>query len=152
MIKFYLLISILLPLSLFAQENEEEIPIEEQRNNAIKALLQTVEINKSIYVADDQKRINKFLDLIDEREDMLAKAKNDLRLENERNARLEKEFEENEKVLAELEERLQIKIGVLGELFGVARQFAGELLSSSESAYTFTEFPERGDKLSLIHI
>ena len=81
---------------------------------------------------------------------MLAKAKNDLRLENERNARLEKEFEENEKVLAELEERLQIKIGVLGELFGVARQFAGELLSSSESAYTFTEFPERGDKLKEI--
>ena len=150
MIKFYLLISVLLPLSLFAQENEEEIPIEEQRNNAIKALLQTVEINKSIYVADDQKRINKFLDLIDEREGMLAKAKNDLRLENERNARLEKEFEENEKVLAELEERLQIKIGVLGELFGVARQFAGELLSSSESAYTFTEFPERGDKLKEI--
>ena len=150
MIKFYLLISIFLPLSLFAQENEEEIPIEEQRNNAIKALLQTVEINKSIYVADDQKRINKFLDLIDEREGMLAKAKNDLRLENERNARLEKEFEENEKVLAELEERLQIKIGVLGELFGVARQFAGELLSSSESAYTFTEFPERGDKLKEI--
>ena len=150
MIKLYLLISILLPLSLFAQENEEEIPIEEQRNNAIKELLQTVEINKSIYVADDQKRINKFLDLIDEREAMLAKAKNDLRLENERNARLEKEFEENEKVLAELEERLQIKIGVLGELFGVARQFAGELLSSSESAYTFTEFPERGDKLKEI--
>ena len=150
MIKFYLLISILLPLNLFAQENEEEIPIEEQRNNAIKALLQTVEINKNIYVADDQKRINKFLDLIDEREDMLAKAKNDLRLENERNARLEKEFEENEKVLAELEERLQIKIGVLGELFGVARQFAGELLSSSESAYTFTEFPERGNKLKEI--
>ena len=150
MIKLYLLISTLLPLSLFAQENEEEIPIEEQRNNAIKALLQTVEINKSIYVADDQKRINKFLDLIDEREGMLAKAKNDLRLENERNARLEKEFEENEKVLAELEERLQIKIGVLGELFGVARQFAGELLSSSESAYTFTEFPERGDKLKEI--
>ncbi len=150
MIKLYLLISILLPLALFAQENEEEISIEEQRNNAIKALLQTVEINKSIYVADDQKRINKFLDLIDEREGMLAKAKNDLRLENERNARLEKEFEENEKVLAELEERLQIKIGVLGELFGVARQFAGELLSSSESAYTFTEFPERGDKLKEI--
>ena len=60
---------------------------------------------------------------------------------------LKKEFEENEKVLAELEERLQIKIGVLGELFGVARQFAGELLSNSENAYTFTEFPQRGDKL-----
>ena len=150
MTRLYLLISILIPLSIFAQENEEEIPIEEQRNNAIKQLLETVEINKSIYVADDQKRIDKFLDLIDERESMLAKAKNDLRLENERNKRLEKEFEENEKVLAELEERLQIKIGVLGELFGVARQFAGELLSSSESAYTFTEFPDRGDRLKEI--
>ena len=150
MTRLYLLISILIPLSIFAQENEEEIPIEEQRNNAIKQLLETVEINKSIYVADDQKRIDKFLDLIDERESMLAKAKNDLRLENERNKRLEKEFEENEKALAELEERLQIKIGVLGELFGVARQFAGELLSSSESAYTFTEFPDRGDRLKEI--
>ncbi len=150
MTRLYLLISILIPLSIFAQENEEEIPIEEQRNNAIKQLLETVEINKSIYVADDQKRIDKFLDLIDERERMLAKAKNDLRLENERNKRLEKEFEENEKALAELEERLQIKIGVLGELFGVARQFAGELLSSSESAYTFTEFPDRGDRLKEI--
>tara|TARA_B100000579_G_scaffold434044_1_gene454031 strand:- start:582 stop:1904 length:1323 start_codon:yes stop_codon:yes gene_type:complete len=150
MIKLYLIISIIIPLSIFAQEIEEEIPIEEQRNNAIKQLLETVEINKSIYVADDQKRIDKFLDLIDERESMLAKAKNDLRLENERNKRLEKEFEENEKVLAELEERLQIKIGVLGELFGVARQFAGELLSSSESAYTFTEFPDRGDRLKEI--
>ena len=150
MTRLYLIISILIPLSIFAQENEEEIPIEEQRNNAIKQLLETVEINKSIYVADDQKRIDKFLDLIDERESMLAKAKNDLRLENERNKRLEKEFEENEKALAELEERLQIKIGVLGELFGVARQFAGELLSSSESAYTFTEFPDRGDRLKEI--
>lgn len=150
MTRLYLIISILIPLSIFAQENEEEIPIEEQRNNAIKQLLETVEINKSIYVADDQKRIDKFLDLIDERERMLAKAKNDLRLENERNKRLEKEFEENEKALAELEERLQIKIGVLGELFGVARQFAGELLSSSESAYTFTEFPDRGDRLKEI--
>ncbi|MAR95268.1 MAG: hypothetical protein CMD46_02775 [Gammaproteobacteria bacterium] len=150
MIKLYLIISILIPLSIFTQETEEEIPIEEQRNNAIKQLLETVEINKSIYVADDKQRIDKFLNLIDERENMLAKAKNDLRLENERNTRLEKEFEENEKVLAELEERLQIKIGVLGELFGVARQFAGELLSSSESAYTFTEFPERGDRLKEI--
>ena len=82
MIKFYLFISILLPLTLFAQENEEEIPIEEQRNNAIKALLQTVEINKSIYVADDEKRINKFLDLIDEREASKVKSFIDLNLLN----------------------------------------------------------------------
>ena len=50
------LIAILLslPLFLFAQENDSEeevpIPIEEQRNNKIKALLDVVKENKSIYV------------------------------------------------------------------------------------------------------
>jgi len=41
-----------LPLLIFAQENDSEeevpIPIEEQRNNKIKALLDVVKENKSI--------------------------------------------------------------------------------------------------------
>ena len=51
----------------------------------------------------------------------------------------------NEKKLAELEESLQIKVGVLGELFGVTRQFAGELLASSDKSVTFSEYPNRGE-------
>ena len=144
------LIAILLslPLFLFAQENDSEeevpIPIEEQRNNKIKALLDVVKENKSIYVQKDQVRVKNFLDLVDERESMLAKAKQDLANEKLRKERLEARFEANEKQLAELEESLQIKIGVLGELFGVTRQFAGELLASTEKAVTFSEYPDRG--------
>lgn len=146
--KFYILIfTLFISFTGFTQDAEEEISIEDQRINKIKELLETVEVNKSIYIKEDQLRINEFLDLIDERQSMLSKAKTDLQNENLRNKRLEKEFEENEKLLAELEERLQIKIGVLGELFGVARQFAGELLSNSEKAYTFSEFPDRGPNL-----
>jgi biopolymer transport protein ExbB len=78
---------------------------------------------------------------------MLIKAKKDLANEKIRNENLESRFETNEKELAELEESLQIKIGVLGELFGVTRQFAGELLASSEKAVTFFEYPERVDVL-----
>jgi len=147
------LIAILLslPLFLFAQENDSEeevpIPIEEQRNNKIKALLDVVKENKSIYVQKDQVRVKNFLDLVDERESMLAKAKQDLANEKLRNERLEARFEANEKQLAELEESLQIKIGVLGELFGVTRQFAGELLASTEKAVTFSEYPGRGNIL-----
>ena len=92
-------------------------------------------------------RVKNFIDLVDERESMLTKAKQDLANEKLRNERLEARFEANEKQLAELEESLQIKIGVLGELFGVTRQFAGELLSSTESAVTFTEYPDRGNIL-----
>ena len=148
--KIIFIICLLIPIYTLAQEDTEEITIEEQRTNAIKELLETVEINKGLYIKDDQERINKFLNLINERQRMLEKAKNDLRLENVRNKKLENEFEINEKSLAELEERLQIKIGVLGELFGVARQFAGELLSNSESAFTFTEYPDRSKNLKEI--
>ena len=148
--KIIFIICLLIPIYTLAQEDTEEITLEEQRTNAIKELLETVEINKGLYIKEDQERINKFLNLINERQSMLEKAKNDLRLENARNKKLENEFEINEKSLAELEERLQIKIGVLGELFGVARQFAGELLSNSESAFTFTEYPDRSKNLKEI--
>ena len=135
-----------LPIFVIAQDESQEevpIPIEEQRNNKIKALLNVVKENKSIYVQKDQVRVKNFIDLVDERESMLAKAKKDLANEKIRNENLEKRFETNEKELAELEESLQIKIGVLGELFGVTRQFAGELLASTEKAVTFSEYPER---------
>ena len=110
-------------------------------------MLDVVKENKSIYVQKDQVRVKNFLDLVDERESMLAKAKQDLANEKLRNERLESRFEANEKQLAELEESLQIKIGVLGELFGVTRQFAGELLASTEKAVTFSEYPDRGSVL-----
>ncbi len=135
-----------LPIFIIAQDESPEevpIPIEEQRNNKIKALLDVVKENKSIYVQKDQVRVKNFIDLVDEREAMLAKAKRDLANEKIRNENLEKRFEANEKELAELEESLQIKIGVLGELFGVTRQFAGELLASTEKAVTFSEYPQR---------
>ena len=135
-----------LPIFVIAQDESQEevpIPIEEQRNNKIKALLNVVKENKSIYVQKDQVRVQNFIDLVDERESMLAKAKRDLANEKIRNENLEKRFEANEKELAELEESLQIKIGVLGELFGVTRQFAGELLASTEKSVTFSEYPER---------
>ena len=96
------LIAILLSLPFFvlAQENETEevpIPIEEQRNNKIKALLDVVKENKSIYVQKDQVRVKNFIDLVDERESMLTKAKQDLANEKIRNERLEARFQANKK-------------------------------------------------------
>lgn len=146
--KYKLLPFLLLSLITIGQDEvPEEIPIEEQRNNKIKVLLDVVKENKSIYVQKDRVRVKTFIELVDEREAMLAKAKIDLANEKIRNKNLETKFEANEKRLAELEESLQIKIGVLGELFGVTRQFAGELLASTEKAVTFSEFPQRPEVL-----
>tara|TARA_B100001027_G_scaffold143835_1_gene100280 strand:+ start:2082 stop:3404 length:1323 start_codon:yes stop_codon:yes gene_type:complete len=145
---FYIFLTIF-SLSLFAQD-KEEIPIEEQRDNKIKALLEIVKKNKDIFVSEDRVRLEKFISLVDEREKLLNSAKNQLAQEIKRNEILEDTFQKNEKVLAELEESLQIKVGVLGELFGVTRQFAGELKSSSENDVTFSEFPERINTLNEI--
>ena len=146
--KYKLLPFLLLSLITIGQDEvPEEISIEEQRNNKIKVLLDVVKENKSIYVQKDRVRVKTFIELVDEREAMLAKAKKDLANEKIRNKNLETKFEANEKRLAELEESLQIKIGVLGELFGVTRQFAGELLASTEKAVTFSEFPQRPEVL-----
>ena len=146
--KYKILPFLLLSLITIGQDEvPEEIPIEEQRNNKIKVLLDVVKENKSIYVQKDRVRVKTFIELVDEREAMLAKAKKDLANEKIRNKNLETKFEANEKRLAELEESLQIKIGVLGELFGVTRQFAGELLASTEKAVTFSEFPQRPEVL-----
>ncbi len=127
-----------------------EIPIEEQRDNKIKALSEIVKINKDIYVSEDKIRLEKFINLVEEREKLLQSAKTQLKNEKARNERLEKTFQENELALSQLEEKLKIKIGVLGELFGVTRQFAGELKASTENEVTFYEFPDREESLNNI--
>ena len=144
--KLYLLIFIF-SLNLVSQDDNEEISIDELRNNEINALLELVKTNKSIYVNEDNKRLQSFLEKISERTALLNDAKRKLENENIRNTKLEAEFEKNEKALAELEEKLQIKIGVLGELFGVTRQYAGELAAASENSVVFYEFPNRLERL-----
>jgi biopolymer transport protein ExbB len=147
----YKLLSLLLLLPVFlpAQEEPTEIPIpiNEIRTSKIQALLDIVKENKSIYFKKDEARIKEFLSLVSQREAMLKKAKQDLANEKVRNKKLETRFESNEKELAALEESLQIKVGVLGELFGVTRQFAGELLAATEKSVTFSEYPNRGNVL-----
>ena len=127
-----------------------EIPIEEQRDNKIKALSEIVKINKDIYVSEDKIRLEKFINLVEEREKLLQSAKNQLKNEKARNKKLEDTFQANELALSQLEEKLKIKIGVLGELFGVTRQFAGELKASTENEVTFSEFPNREMSLNTI--
>ena len=147
--KNYLYTILIISPFLFAQE-EAPVDPNEERIQTIQELLQKVENNKSIYVNEDAERIETFLSLVSERKSLLADAKEQLRKEKIRNTNLESRFENNEKELADLQERLQIKIGVLGELFGVARQFAGELYASTENGFTFYEFPERPSKLEII--
>ena len=72
--KLYLLIFIF-SLNIVTQEDNEEISIDELRNNEINALLELVKTNKSIYVNEDNKRLQSFLEKINERTALLNDAK-----------------------------------------------------------------------------
>ena len=149
--KFYLLTTILIT-SLFipAQEEVEEVDPNIERVEKIQDLINRVEKNREELSAMDNARVNEFIKKVADRRFLLSKAKKQLADEEARNVRLEDLFEANEIKLSELETELNIKLGVLGELFGVARQMAGELQADSESAYNFTEHPNRTDALNEI--
>ena len=149
--KFYLLTTILIT-SLFipAQEEVEEVDPNVERVEKIQDLINRVEKNRAELSAMDNARVNEFIKKVADRRFLLSKAKKQLADEEARNVRLEDLFEANEIKLSELETELNIKLGVLGELFGVARQMAGELQADSESAYKFTEHPNRTESLNEI--
>jgi biopolymer transport protein ExbB len=142
MIRLLLLI-LIFNFSIHAQDNEDEISVDDQRNDAINTLIEQIKLNKGIYISQDKERLQKFITRVEQRTTLLNDAKAKLNNEQNRNKRLESAFENNEKILADLEEKLQIKIGVLGELFGVARQYAGELAAANENSVIFYEYPER---------
>ena len=149
--KFYLL-TLLIFTSIFisAQEVEEEVDPNIERVEKIQDLINRVEENREELSKIDAARIDTFIKKVADRRFLLSKAKKQLSDEEARNQRLEDLFESNELKLSELETELNIKLGVLGELFGVARQMAGELQADSESAYNFSEHPNRTSSLNEI--
>ena len=149
--KFYLLLFLIITsISINAQDVEEEVDPNIERVEKIQDLINRVEENRDELSKIDAKRIDDFIKKVADRRFLLSKAKQQLADEEARNKRLEDLFEANEIKLAELETELNIKLGVLGELFGVARQMAGELQADSESAYNFSEYPNRSEALNEI--
>ena len=149
--KIYLL-TLLIFTSFFinAQDTQEEVDPNIERVEKIQDLINRVEENREELSKIDAQRIDNFIKKVADRRFLLSKAQKQLSDEEARNQRLEDLFESNELKLAELETELNIKLGVLGELFGVARQMAGELQADSESAYNFSEHPNRTDALNEI--
>ena len=149
--KIYLL-TFLIITSFFinAQDTQEEVDPNIERVEKIQDLINRVEENREELSKIDAQRIDNFIKKVADRRFLLSKAQKQLSDEEARNQRLEDLFESNELKLAELETELNIKLGVLGELFGVARQMAGELQADSESAYNFSEHPNRTDALNEI--
>ena len=118
---------------------------------SLEGLLQQVEQFQQQETAINQQRETQFKQSKQDQDTLLNKAKADLKEQQEIADDLKMSFDRNEKRLGEKEDQLRLRIGNLGEMFGVVRQVADDLNGTLHTSLTRAEKPTRAadlDKLS----
>ena len=123
------------------------LPIAAQQASSLDELLQNVEQGKLQDASDNQKRENEFRQKRGQQEVLLNESTATKVKEEDRSAKLEAAFEENEKELNELTETLNERLGALKELFGVMQQVAGDARSRFDNSLTNVQYPDRSSFL-----
>ena len=136
----------LLPIILITsiQVSSQEVTLSEAVEvTDIEQLLELVKDGATLRTEEDKKRLDSFNRSKQRQEKLLADARWLLTKESNREKRLTKQFEDNDSRLSDLEEQLNLKIGTLGELFGVVRQLSGDAKNTYSQSLTNLEFPSR---------
>ena len=79
---------------------------------------------------------------------LLQQAQADKAAQEALSEQLETQFDENDLLIADVQQQLEERLGSLVELFGVLQQVAGDARSTFENSLTNIEFPERAQFLS----
>ena len=111
--------------------------------NTLDDLLKKVIEERQYESKEFQKREQIFKQERDKRKILLNQALKELKKEEQISQRLTTEFEKNEKELAILENELNLVVGVLGELFGVVKQIAGDFRGQVLDSLVSAEIPGR---------
>ena len=124
------------------QEEAQPAAPEEQADSVLE-LLELVRLEAREGSRLNRERVERFRQGRDERQRMLEEVSRDLAAEERRSNTLNRRYEQNENELADLEERLQIRIGNFGELFGVVRDVAGDTVSQVVTSLVSAQYPDR---------
>ena len=98
----------------------------------------------------NREREAQFLAQKNKQQQLLSTAKAALAKQESLSQQLSAQMEANETELSELETQLKERSGILGELFGVARQAAGDLQVDLNNSIVSAEFPDRSKTLAKI--
>jgi len=142
----------MLPVSAFAQEGEAPaMVIDVPTATSVDDLLEKVRAGFEVTSREDEERERKFAGDRAQQQQMLADAKSKEAREEATSQALEKDYQEKEVKIAELEEALNQRMGNLGELFGVTRQIAGDTRGNVAASITTSQFGlERADFLQTL--
>lgn len=127
------------------EESTPQAPAEQA--DSVLELLELVRLEAREGSRLNRERVERFRQTRDERQRMLEEISRELAAEERRSTNLNRRYEQNESDLAELEERLQIRIGNFGELFGVVRDVAGDTVSQVMTSLVSAQYPGRLDRV-----
>lgn len=127
-----------------AQEESQPAVALEQADSVIE-LLELIRLEAREGSRLNRERVERFRQTRNERQRMLEDVSRELAAEERRSNTLNRRYEQNESQLAELEERLQIRIGNFGELFGVVRDVASDTYGQVLSSLVSAQYPDRLD-------
>lgn len=126
-----------------AQEAAAEptpLVIEGPRPTTADDLLREVIKGWEVEKLEDKERERRFANAREDQRKLLSEAKAKEARAEARSQALEKEYQEKEVTIAELTEALKLRMGNLGELFGVTRQIAGDTRGNIEASITTAQF------------
>ena len=114
----------------------------------LDGLLQQVREGRAADAADNEARMERFRQAGLEQAELLRQAQDQHARAAAESARLERQFDANEKAAAELERAFTERLGGLRELFGVLQQAAGDARGQFDNSITSVQYPDRSDFLT----
>jgi biopolymer transport protein ExbB len=113
--------------------------------SSLEELLRQVREQGTDAAAQNRKREQEFRQRRNEQKAILDRTRAELRSAEAHSVRLKATFDENERQLEELNEALRIRVGDMGELFGVVRQVAGDTKGLVEGSLISAQFADRSN-------
>ena len=120
-------------------------PAKINQPKTLDELLKQIQKDQAAQRPELRQREIKFLKARNQQKALLNKALSELKKEEAILNSLQKVFEEQDRVLSQLEEKLALSMGALGELFGVVKQTAGEVKALFENSVISAEYKNRTD-------
>lgn len=133
----------MLKVALLASCMAASLPAPAQSSPELDALLDQIRSEGRQRAREFVEREQEFALRRDQQRERLATALAELDAELRQSETLRADFERNERELAAQSEQLQLRVGTLGELFGVVRQAAGDVKAVVDASLVSAQFPDR---------
>ncbi|WP_237057226.1 MotA/TolQ/ExbB proton channel family protein [Microbulbifer sediminum] len=121
--------------------------VAQEKASSLDELLQMVRNSKIAESKEHKQREAQFRRQKANQQALLTQAKNTRTAEEERSARLEAKYQEQELQVQQKREQLEERMGSLKELFGHMTSTAGDLRATLETSIVSAQYPGRGEFL-----